>query len=358
MTPKLFNPGPIDVSQETFAAMSHTMIGHRGSDFEALYASLQPGLKEIFGTRCPVFLSTSSAWGVMEGALRNLVRKKVLCLCCGAFSDKWIDVARKCGFEAEAIQVEWGEAIHPESVRAKLSEGGFDTVTFIHSETSTGVLNDLAGISKVVKSFPDTMLIVDTVSSLSTVDVDMDANGIDVMLAGVQKALALPPGLAVFAVSEAAMERAKTIPNRGYYFDFIEFAKNDAANNTPTTPSISLLFGLQYILGQIEKEGFNNRKARHDKTNAMVHAWGEKHGFELFAPEGRRSTALTCFKTPEGFDLSGFIKTLKTKHNFLINGGYGEIKGTTFRISNMGNETEATMRELIDAMDDVLACMR
>jgi aspartate aminotransferase-like enzyme len=357
MTPKLFNPGPVDVSPETFAAMSHTMIGHRGKDFEDLYASLQPGLKEIMGTQRPVFLSTSSAWGVMEGALRNLARKKVLCLCCGAFSDKWIDVAKKCGYEAEAIQVEWGEAIDPEVVRTKLAEGGFDTVTFIHSETSTGVLNDLKGICAAVKSFPDTMLIVDSVSSLSTVDIDMDQNGIDVCLAGVQKALALPPGLAVFVVSEAGMERAKTIANRGYYFDFIEFAKNDAVNNTPTTPAISLLFGLQYILKQIAKEGFTARKARHAKTNAMIHAWGAKHGFELFAPEGNRSFALTCFATPDGFDLSGFIKALKNKHNFLINGGYGKIKGSTFRISNMGNETEASMQELISAMDEVLASM-
>ena len=353
--PKLFSPGPIDVSKETFAAMSQTMIGHRGSDFEVLYASLQPGLQEIFGTARPVFISTSSAWGVMEGALRNLAKKKVLCLCCGAFSDKWLDVAKKCGFEAEAVQVEWGQAIDPEVVRSKLAEGGFDTVTFIHSETSTGVLNDLVGISKVVKSFPDTMLIVDTVSSLSTVPMDMDANDIDVMLAGVQKALALPPGMALFAVSEAAMARAKGNPNRGYYFDFIEFAKNAAANNTPCTPAISLLFGLQFILAGIAKEGFAVRMQRHAKTNAMIAAWGAKNGFKQFAPEGRRSFALTCFATPEGFDLSGFIKNLKNKHHFLINGGYGKIKGTTFRISNMGNETEATMQELIDAMDDVLA---
>ncbi len=353
-TPKLFAPGPIDVSKETFAAMCHPMIGHRGSDFEALYASLQTGLQEIFGTSRPVFLSTSSAWGVMEGALRNLARKKVLCLCCGAFSDKWLDVAKKCGFEAEAVQVEWGQAIDPEAVRAKLAEGGFDTVTFIHSETSTGVLNDLTGISKVVKSFPDTMLIVDTVSSLSTIPMDMDTHGIDVMLAGVQKALALPPGLAVFAVSEAGMERAKSNSNRGYYFDFLEFAKNAAVNNTPSTPAISILFGLQHILGEIAKEGFGRRQERHAKTNAMIAAWGARRGFELFAPEGRRSFALTCFKTPDGFDLSGFIKTLKNKHNFLINGGYGKIKGLTFRISNMGNETEASMQELIDAMDDVL----
>lgn len=352
--PKLFSPGPVDVSRDTFTAMSQTMIGHRGSDFENLYASLQPGLQEIFGTARPVFISTSSAWGVMEGAIRNLAKKKVLCLCCGAFSDKWLDVAKKCGFEAEAVQVEWGQAIDPEVVRAKLAEGGFDTVTFIHSETSTGVLNDIVAISKVVKSFPDTMLICDTVSSLSTVPVDMDANQIDVMLAGVQKALALPPGMAVFAVSEAAMERAKGNPNRGYYFDFVEFAKNAAANNTPCTPAISLLFGLQFILEGIAKEGFAARRARHAKTNSMIAAWGARHGFELFAPEGRRSFALTCFATPAGFDLSAFIKNLKTKHNFLINGGYGKIKGTTFRISNMGNETEATIQELIDAMDDVL----
>lgn len=354
-SPKLFAPGPVDVSAETFAAMSHIMIGHRGADFEELYASLRPGLQSLFGTERPVFLSTSSAWGVMEGALRNLVREKVLCLCCGAFSDKWFDVAKKLGYEVDKIQVEWGEAIDPEAVRAKLAAGGFDAVTFIHSETSTGVLNDLEGVAAVVKSFPDTMLLVDTVSSLSTVPINMDRIGADVILAGVQKALALPPGLAVFAVSEAAMERAKETPNRGYYFDFLEFAKNDAKNNTPSTPSISILFGLQYILGQIEKEGLKQRFARHAETNAMVHAWGSRYGFELFAPEGRRSKALTCFATPDDLDLGAFIKTLKSKHNFLINGGYGKIKGKTFRISNMGNETVETVQELIDAMDDVLA---
>jgi aspartate aminotransferase-like enzyme len=353
--PKLFAPGPVDVSPATFAAMSQTMIGHRGKDFEELYAALQPGLRQIFGTTRPVFLSTSSAWGVMEGALRNLARKKVLCLCCGAFSDKWLDVAKKCGYEAEAVQVGWGEAIDPAAVHAKLSEGGFDTVTFIHSETSTGVLNDIAGIAAVVKSFPDTMLIVDVVSSLSTVPVEMDAHGVDVMLAGVQKALALPPGLAVFAVSEAAMERANSTPNRGYYFDFSEFAKNDAVNNTPSTPAISLLFGLRHILGEIEKEGFDQRMARHALTNSMIHEWGARHGFQLFPPSDRASKALTCFATPDGLDLGAFIKNLRSKHNFLINGGYGKIKGKTFRISNMGNETAETMQQLIAAMDDVLA---
>ena len=352
--PKLFIPGPIDVSKETYAAMSQPMIGHRGAEFESLYASTQPGLQELGGTTRPFFLSTSSAWGVMEASLRNLCAKKVLTLCCGAFSDKWHDVALKMGIAADKIQVEWGDAISPASVRAKLEQGGFDLVTLIHNETSTGVMNDLAGIAKVVKAFPGVLLVVDSVSSFSAVPIQMDELGIDVLLAGVQKALALPPGLTVFACSEAAIERAKSLPNRGYYFDFIEFAKNAEKNNTPSTPAISLIFGLQHILGVIAAEGVRKRFARHAANNALIHAWGAHRDFRNFAPAGNQSVSLTCFHTPAGFDQSAFIKTLKSKHGFVINGGYGKIKGLTFRISNMGNETEATMNELIAAMDEVL----
>lgn len=355
---KLFIPGPIDVSKETYAAMSQTMIGHRGAEFEALYASTQPGLQALMGTNRPVFLSTSSAWGVMEAALKNLCQKKVLNLCCGAFSDKWNGVAKSMGLDQDKIQVEWGEAIDPAAVKTKLEEGGYDLVTLVHNETSTGVMNDLEGIAKVVKSFEGVQLVVDTVSSLSVVPIEMDKLGIDVLLAGVQKALALPPGMAVFACSEDAIKRAETQPNRGYYFDFLEFEKAAPNNNTPSTPSISIIFGLQYILGEIEKEGLDARFARHAANNAMIHEWGARHGFENFAPEGRQSKSLTCFKTPEGFDQSTFIKTLKSEHGFAINGGYGKIKGLTFRISNMGNETRETMQELIDAMDQVLADMK
>lgn len=352
--PKLFIPGPIDVSKETFCAMSQPMIGHRGSEFEALYASTQPMLKELGGTTRPFFLSTSSAWGVMEASLKNLCAKKVLTLCCGAFSDKWYDVARSMGLAADKVQVEWGDAISPEAVRAKLEQGGFDLVTLIHNETSTGVMNDLEGIARVVKSFPGVLLVVDSVSSFSAVPIQMDQLGIDVLLAGVQKALALPPGLTIFACSEAAIERAKSMPNRGYYFDFIEFAKNAEKNNTPSTPAISLIFGLQHILGVIAAESPAKRFARHRANNTLIHEWGARHGFRNFAPAGNQSVSLTCFHTPAGFDQSAFIKTLKSKHGFVINGGYGKIKGLTFRISNMGNETPATMKELIDAMDDVL----
>jgi len=335
--------------------MCHGMIGHRGGDFEALYASIQPGLQEILGTKRPVYLSTSSAWGVMEGAIRNLVQTKVLNLCCGAFSDKWYDVAQRCGKDAEKIQVEWGQPIDPEAVRAKLSEGGFDTVTMVHNETSTGVLNDLAGIAAVVKDFPGVLLVVDTVSSLSAVPVEMDKLGIDVVLAGVQKALALPPGLAVFAISEAALERASQTEGRGYYFDFVEFEKNAVKNNTPSTPAVSLMYALKQKVDSIMEEGLKARFERHAKLNHMIHVWAEKHGFKNFAPEGFQSKTLTAIDNQDGkLDVAGFIKALRAKHNVLINGGYGKIKGVTFRISNMGNETEESIQELIDQLDEVI----
>lgn len=349
--PKLFIPGPVDVAPETYSAMAGPAIGHRGADFEELYASIQPGIRQVVGTSRPVFFSTSSAWGVMEGCIRNLVKSKVLNLCCGAFSDKWFGVAESCGKNAEKIQVEWGQPIDPEVVREKLSEGGFDTVTLVHNETSTGVLNPLKEIAEVVKSFDDVLLVVDTVSSLSAMPIGFDEMGIDVLLAGVQKAIALPPGLAVFVTSEAALERASSVRDRGYYFDFCEFAKNDEKNNTPSTPSIPHLYALKERTDAMLNEGLEARYARHAQNNAMVHSWGEKHGFQLLPPEGYRSLSLSCFVTPENLDQSGWIKSVREKHQLLINGGYGKIKGKTFRISNMGNETSATMQQLLDALD-------
>ena len=330
------------------------MIGHRGKDFEALYASAQPGLQEIAGTKRPVFLSTSSAWGVMEGAIRNLVQKKVLTLCCGAFSDKWFDVSQRCGKEAEKIQSEWGQPIDPDLVRAKLAEGGFDTVTLVHNETSTGVLNPLSEIAGVVNEFEDVLLIVDTVSSFSALPIPTDEIGVDVLLAGVQKAMALPPGLSVFVVSEKALARAETTNDRGYYFDFLEFEKNHQKNNTPSTPSISLLYALDSMVSSIMEEGLAARFRRHSETNALVHKWVEENGFELFAPEGFRSKTLTAVRNNREIDVPAFIKAVRERHNFLINGGYGKIKGKTFRISNMGNETAATMDELLCALSEVL----
>ncbi len=353
--PKLFIPGPVHVSEKTFRAFCKPMIGHRSGDFKKLYGGIQPRLKELFQTEQPVFLSTSSAWGVMEGAVRNLVGAgKVLNCMCGAFSDKWLDVSKRCGKEAVALQVEWGQPIRGEALRAALGAGGFDAVTLIHNETSTGVMSDIREIAAVMREFPDVCLVVDTVSSFSVVPIPMDELGIDVLLTGSQKALAMPPGLALFAASRKAMDRAAKVAGRGYYFDFVEFAKNQAEDMTPSTPSISHIYALESKLDDIFTEGVATRHARHAENNAIVHEWVRGHGLDFFAPEGFRSKSLTCVANNKGIDVAELAKRVKER-GFVMDQGYGKLKGKTFRISNMGDETPATMREYLAALDASLA---
>ena len=352
---KLFTPGPVEVSRKTRLAMCEPMIGHRGADFRALYREIQPTLQTLFETQRPVYLSTSSAWGVMEGSIRNLVSRRVLNCMCGAFSDKWFDVSRRCGKEAAPLQVDWGAPILPEMIKTKLSTGDFDALTLIHNETSCGLRNPLPDIAEVMRKFPEVMFIVDIVSSFSTESIPMNALGIDVLLTGSQKALALPPGLTLFSFSERALERAQRVTGRGYYFDFLEFAKNQEQDMTPSTPVIPLIYALRSKLDEINRETTRARYERHRRLNAIVHDWVKEKGFDFFAPDGYRSISLTCVKNSKGIDVPAWIRRLRDKHAMVIDGGYGKLKGTTFRISNMGDETDETMRTLLEALDDSLS---
>jgi aspartate aminotransferase-like enzyme len=353
---KLHIPGPVEVSAKTFKAFSQPMIGHRGQGFKDLYAAMQPQLQQLLYTKQLVYISTSSAWGVMEGAIRNLVAKKVLNCMCGAFSDKWFDVSKRCGKGAEALQVDWGSPIRAEAVDKKLATGQFDAVTIIHNETSTGVMSPLAEIAALKKKYPDVMFIVDAVSSMTATKIEFDALGIDVLLAGTQKAFAMPPGTAVFVCSPAALAKAATMKDRGYYFDFVEFQKNAEQNMTPSTPSIGHVYALASKLEDIFTEGLEARFARHRQTSQLTRDWAAKHGFTLFPEKGFESLTLTCVNNgakPGGrtVDVAKLQKLVKDQ-GFLIDGGYGKIKGTTFRISNMGDETESTMKQLYAALDN------
>ncbi len=356
---KLYIPGPVEVSEKTAQAMTRPMIGHRSKEFQALYGGIQERLQQLFFTSQPVFLSTSSAWGIMEGAVRNLVGNgKVLNCMCGAFSDKWYDVSKRCGKQAVPLQVEWGEPIMPESLKERLSEGGYDAVTLVHNETSTGMMNPLAELCTVVREFPEVSLIVDTVSSFSVVPINFDELGIDLLLTGSQKALALPPGLALFTASARAFERAAGQQDRGYYFDLLEFRKNQGKDMTPSTPAIPHIYALESKLEDIFAEGIEQRYARHAKLNAMVHDWVRSNGFEFFAADGFRSKSLTCVKNNKGIEVAELVKTMRADHRIAIDGGYGKIKGETFRISNMGDETEDSISKVLAALDDSLAKLR
>jgi aspartate aminotransferase-like enzyme len=355
MSYKLFIPGPIAVSEKTLRAMAQPMIGHRSTDFVALYNSIQPELQAIGYTKDPIYLSTSSAWGVMEGSLRNVVKKKVLNCMNGAFSDKWYDVALRCGKAATALKFEWGQPVDPEAVRRELATGAYDALTLIHNETSCGCMSDLAALMKVVREFPDVIAIVDTVSSFSAMPIRKDELGIDVLVSGSQKAFALPPGLSFLSVSKKALDRAATMTDRGYYFDYVEFQKNHEAGMTPSTPAISLIYALKSKLDDIKAEGLDQRHARHARLNRTVRDHVCAKGFKLFPQEGYGSVTLNCFANTLGYDLAALNKILKSKHGLVIDGGYGKLKGKTFRISNMGDETDATIAAMLQSLDAALA---
>ncbi|MCS1411886.1 MAG: Soluble hydrogenase 42 kDa subunit [Verrucomicrobia subdivision 3 bacterium] len=356
---KLHIPGPVEVSEKTYRAFCIPMIGHRGQDFKDLYAEIQPQLQKLFYTEHLVFLSTSSAWGVMEGSLRNLVAKKVLCCMCGAFSDKWFDVANRCGKEADSLKVDWGSPILPDQIDQRLATGEFDALTLVHNETSTGVMNPLEGIRDLKKKYPEVMLIVDAVTSFSAVPIKFDELGIDVLLTGSQKALALPPGFGLFVVSPAALEKAATLADRGYYFDFLEFQKNAEKNMTPSTPSIGHIYALRSKLEDIFEEGLEKRYERHATLSGMTREWAARNEFTLFPESGYESKTLTCINNgakPGGriVDVAQMQKLVKAE-GILFDGGYGKVKGTTFRLSNMGDETEESMNALYEALDKGLA---
>ena len=355
---KLHIPGPVEVSAKTFQAFCSPMIGHRGQGFKDLYARIQPQLQALFHTQQPVYLSTSSAWGVMEAALRNLVARKVLCCMNGAFSDKWLDVAKRCAKAAEALQVPWGSPIRAEQVDRQLATGEFDALTLIHNETSTGTMSPLAEIASLKAKYPDVMFIVDSVSSFSAIKIDFDGLGLDVLLTGSQKALALPPGIALFTCSTAALERASRAADRGYYFDFLEFQKNGEQNMTPSTPSIGHVYALASKLEDIAAEGIENRYARHLRLARKTRDWAAGHGFNLFPEPGFESVTLTCVNNgakPGGRVVEApKLQSLLKDQGFLIDGGYGKIKGKTFRLSNMGDESDESMARLYAALDHAL----
>jgi predicted phosphoserine aminotransferase len=329
------------------------MIGHRSLEYAGLQARLIPKLRPLFGTQGRVFVVTASGSGLQEAAVRNCIGRRCLCLVNGAFAARWHQVARANGKEADALEVEWAMAVRPDQVAERLRSREYDALTVVYNETSTGVLNPVPEIAAVARQFPDVLVLVDAVSAAGGVEIRADEWGLDVCLTSSQKALALPPGLALCSVSDRAMERAASVPDRGWYFDFLEYEKYAAKNHTPATPAISLMQGLDAQLDDIAAEGWEARFARHRLLMQQVHAWVEANGFELLAEAGYRSPTVTAVRNTRGIDVPALNAFLR-QHGMLISDGYGRLKGQTFRIAHMGDVTEAEVRTLLETMDEFL----
>jgi len=352
--PRLFIPGPVKVDEDVLQQLARPTLGHRGKEYAQLHSETTDMLKKIFFTDQNIFLSTSSASGIWEASIRNCVDfdETVLCTCCGAFSDKWADVARSCGRNVDEIKVDWGKPVMPEMLDEKLATGKYAAVTLMYNETSTGLTNSLYEVSKMMKEkYPDVLVFVDAVSAMVGLPLHFDELGWDVAFASVQKAFAIPPGLAVAAVSNRALEKSKNVPGRGYYFDFQQFAKRAEQNQTPTTPNIPHIMALNYQCEKLLAEGMENVWERHKKMGEFVRSWA-KENFDLFCEEKYASNTLTAVKNTRGINVAELINTLQEKHNTVFGNGYGKLKEQTFRIAHMGDITLDDLKELLGWLNE------
>ncbi len=354
MHKRLFTPGPTEVRPEILKELATPQIHHRSPEFSELYAEIQPRLQQVLFTENPVLLFTSSSTGAMESAVTNLVAKRCLNLVNGAFSKRWHGITVGNGVPCDAFEISWDIAVKPEMVDEQLASGQYDAVTLVFNETSTGLVNPLQEIAEVVRRHPDVLLLVDAVSGMAGAKIDTDVWKIDFVLAGVQKAFALPAGLAVAAVSERALERAKTVPPRSYYFSLPLMHKSHLKNQTPSTPAIPHMYALNAQLDDMLAEGMENRFARHARMATIVQSWAQKH-FGIFPEEGHWSPTLTCVSNTKEIDVAGLIKRLADEYNLRIANGYGDIKGKTFRIAHMGDTQVDEIEGLLRAIESVLS---
>jgi len=352
MHKKLFIPGPTEVREEVLAKLSTPQIGHRAKEFEALFASIVPKIQTVLYTKNKIILSTSSGTGLMEAAIRNFIKKRVLATVNGAFSERWWKMVSENGKEGDTINIEWGKHVPTEQIDKALASGKYDSLFYTHNETSTGVMNPIEELAKVMKKYPDVVWCVDAVSSMGGYLFKVDELGVDFILASTQKAWALPSGLAIAAITEKAINRAKEVPGRGFYFDVISLLKYAEKNQTPTTPAIPHLYALDFQLDRILAEGMENRYKRHLEMAKYTREWVKKY-FALFPEPGYDSVTLTAATNTRGISVADLNKELGKRYKTISN-GYGDLKEKTFRIAHMGDLTLDEIKEVLKDIEEIL----
>jgi aspartate aminotransferase-like enzyme len=346
---RFFLPGPVWVRDAVRQAMAHEAIGHRGKAFADLYSRIPPRLAQVFRTKGFVFTTTSAGTGLWEAALLNLMPERILALASGAFSERWAACARDLGLSIDVLEAPWGSAFDPADVRKALGKGRYDAVTVVHSETSTGTLNDLAAVARTVREASDAFVLADVVTSVAGSPVECDAWGLDFALTGSQKAFALPPGLGLAFASDRFRARAKE-RSRAHYLRLSEAEAFAEKHQTPYTPSTPHLFALDVQLDHILAETVEARWARHDALRGRVAAWAAERGHSHAAAEGSRSWTVSCVKPRAGISAEALVSRVKER-GFTIGGGYGKWKASTFRIGHMGDVDLASLEALLAALD-------
>jgi aspartate aminotransferase-like enzyme len=352
MHAKLFIPGPTEVLPQVRQQMARPPHGHRSVEATALGERVVSKLQQLLCTRGPIFLSTSSSSGLMEACVRNGSRRRLLAATCGAFGERWQQMALDNGKAVDGLAFVWGHPVRPERIQEALRSARYDAVLVTHNETSTGVMNPLADIAAVVREFDDVLLFVDATSSLGAVAIDFTSLGLDGLLAGVQKGLAVPPGFAIMAASERAVERARQVENRGFYFDFVRHYDAYRKRQAITTPSLAHLYALDLQLERILSETLPARERRHREMATMAREWAREH-FALFPEPGSESVTLTAVRNTRRVDVAALNRELAIR-GAVIGNGYGKLKDETFRIAHMGEIRPAEVTELLGWIDEIL----
>ena len=350
-------PGPTEVHPDVLRAMAHPMIAHRGAEMVRLLEELEQPLSRFFHTTRRVLIGTCAATGFMEMAARCGIRQRVLALVSGSFGARFAAIAEACGHEVARLEVPLGETVEPDMLRDALRRTDVDAVSLVHSETSTGALAPLPELAAVVHEFDDRLLLVDAVTSLAGSPVDTDALGIDFVFTGSQKALALPPGLALGVASERLLARAKTLPGRGAYLDVLAYDEAFAARQPTNTPALSLFFALAAQCRRIEAQGgIGERWAQHEAMRGTVEDWvdgaGGARGFRFLPRVGRRSWTVSCLRVPEGRSGRDIVRAARTA-GWTLGTGYGSLKDSTIRIGHMGDHTVAGVAEALEMLEAV-----
>ncbi len=351
---RFFNPGPVWVRPQVLQALGGPMMSHRSAAFSELYGRILDKLPKVFRTTGQAHTLATSATGVWEAGLVSCATGPVLACCNGSFSDKWGEMSQRLGLDTTILKAEWGKPILADEVKKALAEKKYQIVTVVHNETSVGTISDLAAISKVVHEHSDALLFADVVTSLAATRVEADEWGLDLAVCGSQKALALPPGIAVFSVSEKALAAARQKKFRGIYLDLLDVEAFGKKKQNPTTPSLPLLYALDVQLDHILAEGIENRWARHHAMLAAVEEWAPKAGFRFLPDIGAHSPSVSSLYPPEGVNPEELNTAMKGA-GWVPGSGYGKFKSLNIRIGHMGDVDVASVKNVLAAYEEQAA---
>ena len=348
----MFTVGPVHVEAATLQAMTKPMITHRCKEYKELHAGIVEKIQKALDTDMDVFLVGGSATVMLEAAIRNGVASNSLGLTNGSFGNRSIELGELNGKNVAKVQVPWGEAIKPEHIAGKVTKD-IEAVHWVSNESSTGVFSDSTAIAKEARAQnPDVLTMVDAVTSAFAMDLKIKELDPDSLVFGTQKALALPPGLAIMLCSERLLDKAKTVPNRGFYGDLLKIKKQADVDYALTTPPVSLMYALDYQLDKALAEGMQTRYRRHQEMADLVRNWADKKLNGIFPEKGYQSNSNGVLNKGD-MDFDAFNSKLKAK-GYEISNGYGDVKDKTFRIGHMGDTTPEMVKQLLAAMDDIL----